>query len=278
MVIQWYPGHMQKALRQMREKMNLIEVVFELVDARIPISSSNPYVADTIKGKPKVVLLNKWDKADPVKTKEWITYFKEKGIIAVPVNALNGDGIKNIIPAAREALKEKLERDKRNGMKPRAIRALIVGIPNVGKSTLINCLASRKATVIGDRPGITKVQQWIKVGKELELLDTPGVLWNKFEDQEIGLKLALTGAIKDEILPIDDVVIYGINFLLKYHPRRLAERYQTELTDPIEILDHIGMIRGSRRGGQTDYDRVFNAFLIDFRGGALGKVTLDVQL
>jgi len=278
MVIQWYPGHMQKALRQMREKMNLIEVVFELVDARIPISSCNPYVSDTIKGKPKVVLLNKWDKADPVKTKEWIEHYRSRGIIAVPVNALNGDGIKNIIPAAREALKEKLDKDKKNGMKPRAIRALIVGIPNVGKSTLINRLANRRATVIGDRPGITKVQQWIKVGKELEMLDTPGVLWNKFEDQEIGLKLALTGAIKDEILPIDEVVIYGINFLLKYHPRRLAERYQTELTDPIEILDHIGKMRGARRGGVTDYDRVFNAFLIDLRGGALGKVTFDVQL
>lgn len=278
MVIQWYPGHMAKALTQIKDRMGLIEIVFELVDARIPVSSTNPYVSKVIGNKPKVVLLNKMDKADPNQTKEWVRHFEEQGIIAVPINSLNGDGIKQIVPAAKLALKDKLEKDKTKGMKERAIRALIVGIPNVGKSTLINKLAKRKAAAIGDRPGITRVQQWIKVGKELELLDTPGVLWNKFEDPEVGYRLALTGAIKDEALPIDEVVIYGINFMVKHHPRRLSERYQTEAVDPIEILDHIGKIRGARRGGETDYDRVFNAFLNDIRGGALGRVTFDVQL
>lgn len=276
MVVQWFPGHMSKALRQMKEKMHLIEVVFELVDARLPVSSSNPYVSEVIKDKPRVVLLNKMDKANPSKTKEWIAHFESLGMKAVPVNSLNGDGFNKIIPAAKEVLAEKLEKDKAKGLKERAIRALIVGIPNVGKSTLINKLAKRKATAIGDRPGVTKVQQWIKVGKELELLDTPGVLWNKFEDQEVGLRLALTGAIKDEILPIDDVVIYGLKFFIEHHPNRLIERYKIDSEDPIEILDHIGKIRGARRGGETDYDRVFNIFLNDLRGGNLGRVTLDV--
>lgn len=276
MVVQWFPGHMSKALRQMKEKMHLIEVVFELVDARLPVSSSNPYVSEVIKDKPRVVLLNKMDKANPSKTKEWIAHFESLGMKAVPVNSLNGDGFNKIIPAAKEVLADKLEKDKAKGLKERAIRALIVGIPNVGKSTLINKLAKRKATAIGDRPGVTKVQQWIKVGKELELLDTPGVLWNKFEDQEVGLRLALTGAIKDEILPIDDVVIYGLKFFIEHHPNRLIERYKIDSEDPIEILDHIGKIRGARRGGETDYDRVFNIFLNDLRGGNLGRVTLDV--
>ncbi len=275
MVVQWFPGHMSKALRQMKEKMNLIEVVFELVDARLPVSSSNPYVSDVIKGKPRVVLLNKMDKADPKKTKEWIAHFESIGMKAVPVNSLNGDGINKIVPAAKEVLKDKLAKDAEKGLKERAIRALIVGIPNVGKSTLINKLAKRKATAIGDRPGVTKVQQWIKVGKELELLDTPGVLWNKFEEPEVGYRLALTGAIKDEILPIDDVVIYGLRFFIENHPSRLQERYKTDSDDPIEILDHIGKIRGARRGGETDYDRVYNIFLNDLRGGNLGRVTFD---
>jgi ribosome biogenesis GTPase A len=229
-----------------------------------------------IKDKPRVVLLNKMDKADPQKTKDWISHFQSQGIEAVAINSLNGDGINKIIPAAKAVLADKIAKDAANGLKERSIRALIVGIPNVGKSTLINKLAKRKATMIGDRPGITKVQQWIKVGKELELLDTPGVLWNKFENQEMGLKLALTGAIKDEILPVDDVVIYGLKFYLEHHPSRLRERYKTESTDPIEILDHIGKSRGAHRGGETDYDRVFNIFLNDLRGGLLGKVTFDV--
>ncbi len=275
MVVQWFPGHMSKALRQMKEKMNLIEVVFELVDARLPVSSANPFVTDVINGKPRVVLLNKMDKADPNKTKEWVAHFESLGMKAVPVNSLNGDGLNKIIPAAKEVLKDKLAKDAEKGLKERAIRALIVGIPNVGKSTLINKLAKRKATAIGDRPGVTKVQQWIKVGKELELLDTPGVLWNKFDDQEVGFRLALTGAIKDEILPVDDVVIYGLKFFIENHPSRLIDRYKIDSKDPIEILDHIGKIRGARRGGETDYDRVYNIFLNDLRGGNLGRVTFD---
>ncbi|XMB86975.1 ribosome biogenesis GTPase YlqF [Mycoplasmatota bacterium WC44] len=275
-IIQWYPGHMQKAKRQMTEKMGLIDVVFELVDARIPLSSTNPYVSEIIKDKPRVVLLNKSDKANEAKTKEWIKYFDSLGIVAVAINSLSGDGVSKITKGAKIALKEKIEKDKAKGLKEKAIRALIVGIPNVGKSTLINRLASRRATKVGDRPGVTKTQQWIKVGKELELLDTPGILWNKFDEVETGYRLALTGAIKDEILPVDDVVIYGINFYKEHHPERIKKRYNvTDLEDPVDVLDQIGKSRGCIRGGQTDYEKVFTLFLNDVRGGLLGRITLD---
>ncbi len=275
-VVQWYPGHMAKALRLMKEKLDLIEIVFEIVDARIPFSSSNPYVAEIVKNKPKVVLLNKEDKASKEMTKKWIAYFKENGIYAISINSLNGDGIERIVKTAKLVLKEKRLKDNQKGIKEKAIRALIVGIPNVGKSTLINRLSKRKATKVGDRPGITKSEQWVKVGKELELLDTPGVLWNKFEDPKVGYHLALTGAIKDDILPIDDVVIYGINYFLEHKKETLYSRYSLEdVEDPIEILDMIGLKRGAKRGKEIDYNRVYQIFLKDLRQGHLGKVTFD---
>ncbi|QVK21710.1 ribosome biogenesis GTPase YlqF [Mycoplasmatota bacterium] len=275
-VIQWYPGHMQKAKRLMTEKMNLIDVVFELVDARIPFSSTNPFVNEIIKNKPRVVLLNKADKADERKTKEWIKYYQSIGVIALAIDSLNGDGVNKIINGAKTALKEKIEKDKAKGLKEKSIRALIVGIPNVGKSTLINRLAKRKVAKIGDRPGVTKSEQWIKVGNELELLDTPGILWNKFDEVETGYRLALTGAIKDEILPIDDVVIYGIKYYAKNHPNRIIKRYNLSQTDdPITVLDEIGKSRGCLRGREIDYERVYTIFLNDLRGDRLGRITLD---
>ncbi|XMB67374.1 ribosome biogenesis GTPase YlqF [Mycoplasmatota bacterium zrk1] len=275
-VIQWYPGHMQKAKRLMTEKMNLIDVVFELVDARIPFSSTNPFVKEIIKNKPRVVLLNKADKADERKTKDWIKYYQSIGVIALAIDSLNGDGVNKIINGAKTALKEKIEKDKAKGLKEKSIRALIVGIPNVGKSTLINRLAKRKVAKIGDRPGVTKSEQWIKVGNELELLDTPGILWNKFDEVETGYRLALTGAIKDEILPIDDVVIYGIKYYAKNHPNRIIKRYNLSQTDdPITVLDEIGKSRGCLRGREIDYERVYTIFLNDLRGDRLGRITLD---
>lgn len=276
MVVQYYPGHMAKAIREIKEKLNLIEVVFELVDARIPISSQNPYIQDMIQTKPRVVILTKIDKADPRKTKEWREHFKQQGIITVGVNSMDKTGYRELIPAAKEAMKDLLERNKEKGLKERAIRALITGIPNVGKSTFINKLAQRKATSVGDKPGVTRTQTWIKVGKELELLDTPGLLWNKFEPIDVGYKLALTGAIPDTVLPMDDVVIYGIKFLLEHYPNAINKKYGIDSEDPIEILDHIGKMRGAVRNREVDYDRVFNAFLYDLRHNQLGKVTLDV--
>lgn len=275
-VIQWYPGHMQKAKRQMTEKMNLIDVVFELVDARLPFSSTNPFIKEITKTKPRVILLNKSDKADERKTKEWINYYRSIGVYAIAIDSLNGEGVNKIVQVAKDALKEKIKKDRLKGLKEKAIRALIVGIPNVGKSTLINRLAKRKAAKIGDRPGVTKAQQWIKVEKRFELLDTPGILWNKFDDEETGFRLALTGAIKDEILPVDDVVIYGIKYFAKKYPKRIIERYNlTQTEDPIIVLNEIGKSRGCIRGKEVDYERVYTIFLNDLRGEKLGRITLD---
>ena len=215
MTIQWFPGHMAKARRQVTEKLKLIDIIFELVDARLPLSSRNPMIDEIIQHKPRLVLLNKADMADKQVTKEWIHYFQEKNITALAINSHTGTGMKEIVTAAQGILTEKFERYKARGAKPRAIRAMIVGIPNVGKSTLINRLAKKNIAKTGNTPGVTKAQQWIKVGKELELLDTPGILWPKFEDQEVGQKLALTGAIKDAVLNLEDVALFGIKF-----PRR----------------------------------------------------------
>jgi len=274
--IQWFPGHMQKARRLMKEKINLIDIIFELVDARIPFSSTNPFVLDIIGTKPKMVLLNKADKADPLVTEKWIKYFKDNGIPAIPINSLSGDGVRKISVTAKEVLKDKIDRDKEKGLKEKAIRAMIVGIPNVGKSTLINRLAKKKVARIGDKPGVTKSQQWIKVDDNLELLDTPGILWNKFEDKQIGFNLALTGAIRDEILPVDDVCIYGINYLNRNYPDAISNRFKTASMDAIEVLDSIGKLRGCIRGGEVDYERVYTIFLNELRGGQLGRLSFEV--
>ncbi|MCY9423181.1 ribosome biogenesis GTPase YlqF, partial [Bacillus paralicheniformis] len=210
MVIQWFPGHMAKARREVTEKLKLIDIVYELVDARIPMSSRNPMIEEILKNKPRIMLLNKADKADSSVTKAWKQHFEKDGIPSLAINSVNGQGLNQILPASKELLKEKFDKMKAKGVKPRAIRALIVGIPNVGKSTLINRLAKKNIAKTGDRPGITTAQQWVKVGKELELLDTPGILWPKFEDELVGLRLAATGAIKDSIINLQDVAVYGL--------------------------------------------------------------------
>lgn len=279
MTIQWFPGHMAKARRQVIEKLKLIDVVIELVDARIPFSSRNPMIDEIISGKPRLVLLNKADLADPKKTDEWNTYFENKGFKCLAINAQTKNDMKNIISACKALTQEKFDKMRAKGIKnPRAIRALIVGIPNVGKSTLINRLANKPIAKTGDRPGVTTGQQWIKVGKEFELLDTPGILWPKFEDQEVGYRLAVTGAIKENLLDFQDVVVYALKFLTEHYPGNLKERYQLNeiSTDMVELFDQIGKFRGCLMGGGLiDYDKTAEVIIRDLRSGKLGRLTFD---
>ncbi|MFO1445888.1 ribosome biogenesis GTPase YlqF [Bacillus sp. Bva_UNVM-123] len=278
MTIQWFPGHMAKARRQVTEKLKLVDIIFELVDARIPYSSRNPMIDEIIQHKPRLVLLNKADMADREKTKQWIMHFQKKGIKALAINSQAGQGMKEIVQASQEILQEKFDRMSAKGIKPRAIRAMIVGIPNAGKSTLINRLAKKNIAKTGNTPGVTKAQQWIKVGKELELLDTPGILWPKFEDQEVGLKLALTGAIKDTILNLQDVAVYALRFLGENYPERLKERFKLEVIyeDIVEMFDNIGKQRGCfMSGGQIDYDKVTEIIIREFRTEKFGSITLE---
>lgn len=269
---------MAKARRQVTEKLKLVDIIFELVDARIPQSSRNPMIDEIIQHKPRIVLLNKADMADKERTKEWINYFKKQGIQALAINSHAGVGMKEITALAKVVLAEKFDRMKAKGIRPRAIRAMIVGIPNAGKSTLINRLAKKNIAKTGNTPGVTKAQQWIKVGKEMELLDTPGILWPKFEDQEVGLKLALTGAIKDTILNLQDIAIFGLRFLEKEYPERLKERYDLDTIpeDTVELFDKIGTFRGALSGGgMIDYDKVTELIIRDIRSEKFGPLTFE---
>ncbi|MFC3882593.1 ribosome biogenesis GTPase YlqF [Bacillus songklensis] len=279
MAIQWFPGHMAKARRQVTEKLKLIDIVYELVDARIPQSSRNPMIDEIISNKPRLVLLNKADKADKEITEKWLAYYRSKGIPALAIDSQAGKGMKQIVSMSKEILKEKFDRMQAKGIKnPRAIRAMIVGIPNVGKSTLINRLANKNIAKTGDRPGVTQAQQWIKVGKELELLDTPGILWPKFEDELVGLKLATTGAIKDTILNLQDVAVYALRFLTAHYPDNLKERYSlTEIPeDIVELFDAIGKKRGCIvSGGMTDYDKTAELVLREIRSEKLGHLSFE---
>lgn len=281
MTIQWFPGHMAKARRQVTEKLKLVDIILELVDARIPSASRNPMIDEIIQNKPRLVLLNKADMADKEYTKEWIRFFEEQGIKALAINSQAGSGMKEIVSASEAILKEKFDRMRAKGVRPRAIRAMIVGVPNVGKSTLINRLAKKNIAKTGNTPGVTKAQQWIKVGKEMELLDTPGILWPKFEDQEVGLKLALTGAIKDTILNLQDVCIYGLRFLEKEYPERLKERYGLSAIpeDVVELFDEIGKRRGALMSrGEVDYDKVTELVIRDIRSEHFGPLTFERPL
>ena len=271
---------MAKARREVTEKLKLIDIIFELVDARIPYSSRNPMIDEIIQHKPRLVLLNKADMADKERTKEWIKYFAEKNVSALAINAQAGEGLREIVQASHQILKEKFDRLKAKGVKnPRAIRAMIVGIPNVGKSTLINRLAKKNIARTGNTPGVTKAQQWIKVGKELELLDTPGILWPKFEDQDVGMKLAVTGAIKDTLLNLQDLAVFSLRFLEKVYPERLKERYQLDKVpdDLVELFDHIGKLRGCiMSGGLIDYDKTAELIVREIRSEKFGRVTFDI--
>ncbi|QOY34449.1 ribosome biogenesis GTPase YlqF [Anaerobacillus isosaccharinicus] len=276
--IQWFPGHMAKARREVTEKLKQIDVVFELVDARVPLSSRNPMIDVLVSHKPRLILLNKADLADPYITEQWSRYFQGKGFKVISIDSQTGKGTEKIPTVAKELAVDLLEKLKAKGMKPRAIRALILGIPNVGKSTLINRLAKKKIAKTGDRPGITKQQQWIKVGSELELLDTPGILWPKFEDQIVGLRLAATGAIKDEILDFQDVAVFLLKYLKEQYPKPLMERFKlTEINeDVIELFDAIGRNRGLlMSGGYIDYDKAAELILREFRSCKIGKISLE---
>jgi len=279
MTIQWFPGHMAKARREVTEKLKLVDIIFELVDARIPESSSNPMLQEIIQHKPRLILLNKADMADRMLTSKWIDYYAEKGQLALSINSQAGTGIKEIVKAAEKILHEKIERQKAKGIRPRAIRAMIIGIPNVGKSTLINRLAKRNIAKTGNTPGVTRAQQWIKVGKELELLDTPGILWPKFEDPETGYKLALTGAIKDTLLNMQDIAVFGLKYLQEYYPERMLDRYQlTEIPEEISVLfDKIGQLRGClTTGGEVDYNKTSEIVIRDIRMQKFGNITFDL--
>ncbi|AMY04956.1 ribosome biogenesis GTPase YlqF [Staphylococcus condimenti] len=280
MVIQWYPGHMAKAKREVSEQLKKVDVVFELVDARIPYSSRNPMIDEVIQNKPRVVILNKKDMANLSEISKWEDYFRSKGYYPVAVDAKHGKGLKQVEQAAIEATKEKFERDKAKGLKLRAIRAMIVGIPNVGKSTLINKLANKAIAKTGNTPGVTKQQQWIKVGKSLQLLDTPGILWPKFEDQTVGKKLSLTGAIKDSIVHLDDVAIYGLDFFKEHDVEALQKNFNVDVdadAENMEWFDAIGRRRGAlQRGNEVDYEAVIELIINDIRNGKLGTHSFDI--
>ena len=282
MQYQWYPGHMTKAKRQMQEDLKLIDVIIELVDARIPRSSKNPDIDTMANGKARVILLNKADLADGEKTACWKAYYEAKGYFVVTINSKGGTGIKEVEDAIRKACQEKIERDRKRGIQNRPVRAMIVGIPNVGKSTFINSFAKKAITKTGNKPGVTKGKQWIRLNKNVELLDTPGILWPKFEDQQVGLRLAMIGSINDEIIHLDELAYDLIHFLTKEYTGLLENRYQissVEGKDDYEILKEICFSRKCfLKGEEPDIMKAASIVVEDFRNGRLGRITLELPL
>ena len=278
MNIQWYPGHMTKAKRAMKEDIKLIDLVIELVDARVPLSSRNPDIDDLAKGKARMVLLNKSDLADERVNAQWAAWFEAKNIHAVKVDSRNKGTLKQVQSVVQEACKEKIERDRKRGIMNRPIRTMVVGIPNVGKSTFINSFAGKACAKTGNKPGVTKGNQWIRLNKTLELLDTPGILWPKFEDQAVGLKLALIGSITDQILNKDDLACRCIRILKERYPGMVSQRFglETEDKEPAAILEDVARLRSClMKGGELDIARAAAMVLDDFRSGKLGRVTLE---
>ena len=277
MNIQWYPGHMTKARRMMQEDIKLIDIVIELVDARIPLSSKNPDIDQLAGQKSRMILLNKYDLADSERTAEWERWVKKQGFYVYKLDARKGGQIKNITNMIQEACKEKIERDRKRGIINRPVRAMIVGIPNVGKSTFINTYAGKACAKTGNKPGVTKGKQWIRLNKNVELLDTPGILWPKFDDPAVGERLALIGSIKDEILNISELSIRLIEFLKEFYPGILEERYAVnENCDKIAVLEGIAEVRNCRQKGNTlDLDKASKLLIDDFRSGKLGRLTLE---
>lgn len=272
--IQWFPGHMSKARRQVQENLKHVDFVTILVDARLPLSSQNPMLTKIVGDKPKLMILNKADLADSNRTKEWRNYFEKQGIKTLAVNSKEQATVKLVTDAAKSLMADKLAKLRERGIQKETLRTMIIGIPNAGKSTLMNRLAGKKIAVVGNKPGVTKGQQWLKSNKDLEILDTPGILWPKFEDEVVGLKLALTGAIKDQLLPMDEVTIFGLNFFKKYYPERLIERFKGINLE--EEAPEIIMAMTQKLGFRDDYDRFYSLFVKDVREGKLGRYTLDV--
>lgn len=277
MNVQWYPGHMTKAKRQMQEDIKLIDLIIELVDARVPLSSRNPDIDELGKNKSRLILLNKADLADERQNEAWKAYFQEKGFYVVKVDSRNGSGMKAIQNVIQEACREKIERDRRRGIKNRPIRAMVVGIPNVGKSTFINTFAGRACARTGNKPGVTKGKQWIRLNKGVELLDTPGILWPKFADQEVGIRLACVGSIKDDILNMEELALKLIEYLKAQYPEVLSGRYNiSEEGTSVEILEAIARARGClKRGEELDYAKAALLLFDDFRAGKIGRITLE---
>ena len=272
--IQWFPGHMSKARRQVQESIKFVDFVTVLVDARLPLSSQNPMLTKIVGEKPKLLILNKADLADPVRLKEWQTYFEGQGIPTLALNSKEQSAVKKVTDAAKKLMADKLARQKERGIRIETLRTMIIGIPNAGKSTLMNRLAGKKIAVVGNKPGVTKGQQWLKSNKDLEILDTPGILWPKFEDEMVALKLALTGAIKDNLLPMDEVTIFGLNYFKEHYPDELTARFkQLDLSQ--EAPDMI-MDMTQKLGFRDDYDRFYSLFVKDVRDGKLGRYCLDI--
>lgn len=277
---QWYPGHMTKAKRMMQENISLIDLVIELVDARVPLSSKNPDIDELGKNKSRLILLNKSDLADPEENKRWIAYFRERGFHVLEINAKTGQGLRAIQPKVQEACKEKIERDRKRGIKNRPVRAIVVGIPNVGKSTFINSFAGKACTKTGNKPGVTKGKQWIRLNRELELLDTPGILWPKFESEEVGKKLAMIGSMNDDILQMTELASELSAYLMAYYREPLFARYQIsgeENLTPMQVLDLICENRKCyKKGQEPDYEKAAALLVDDFRNGRIGRITLEM--
>ena len=277
MHFQWYPGHMTKAKRMMQENIKLIDLIIELVDARVPLSSRNPDIDELGKNKARLIILNKSDLAEERWNEAWTEYFKKKGFHVVKVNSRKGGGVKSVQSVIQEACKEKIERDRKRGILNRPVRAMVVGIPNVGKSTFINSLAGKAAAKTGNKPGVTKGKQWIRLNKQVELLDTPGILWPKFEDQQVGIRLACVGSIKDDILNMEELALWLIEHLRTNYSGLLEKRYGiSEEGTAVEILGKIARARGClKKGEELDYVKASGLLFDDFRGGKIGRVTLE---
>lgn len=278
---QWYPGHMTKAKRMMQEDIKLIDLIIELVDARAPLSSRNPDIDELGKNKYRIILLNKSDLADPRANAAWAAYFESKGLYVLEINARTGAGMKSIQGLVQEACKEKIERDRKRGIVNRPVRAMVVGIPNVGKSTFINSFAGKACTKTGNKPGVTKGKQWIRLNKSLELLDTPGILWPKFEDQNVGMRLAFIGSINDEIIIMQEMALDLIRCVGERYPQVFENRYGVSYEGDgaqaaIRMLEEIARARKCYlKGEELDYDRAAALFVDDFRSGRLGRITLE---
>lgn len=277
MHFQWYPGHMTKARRMMQENIKLIDLMVELVDARVPYSSKNPDIDELARNKSRLIILNKADMADAQVTKEWEAYYKEKGFFVAKVSSQKGTGIKEVKKLIEEACREKKERDRKRGILNRPVRAMVAGIPNVGKSTFINSFAGKACAKTGNKPGVTKGKQWIKINKNVELLDTPGILWPKFEDQEVGLRLAWIGSIKEEVLNTTELAVELLGFLKEQYPGVIRERYGVEEeAEPVQILEKIAEIRGClMKGNQVDVEKAGLLVLDDYRSLRLGQISLE---
>lgn len=278
-VVQWFPGHMAKTRRLIKESLPFVDLVTEIVDARIPMSSSNPELAEMIGNKPRIVLLNKCDVADEKATSMWVQYYKSKGMYAIPVDCRTGKGLNAYLPLVRDVLKDKIKRNTEKGMAGKPLRVMVVGIPNTGKSSFINRMAGRNRAKVADKPGVTRSNSWFAVGSGIELLDTPGVLWPKFEDKAVGDKLAFIGSVKDEILDTETMALRLISFLKHDYSERLSERFKIvdfEDKEDYEILEMIGRKRGMLiSGGEIDYERASVMLLDEYRGGKLGRLTLE---